>query len=173
MARGRAGRGRWSRRVGRSGGLGGLLSALALVPVASRAPLYLRLIVALMRDGRVPTSRKALLGIGVAYLLLGRDLVPDRIPVLGGLDDALVAVLVVDLFLAGVPEGTLHETLDRLGIERSRFDGDVENVRRLLPRPLRRAIHRVAASTDLGGRALGGASLGPRLRTWLKEDGLS
>jgi uncharacterized membrane protein YkvA (DUF1232 family) len=44
----------------------------------------------LLRDERVPRRQKLLLGAVVPYLALPFDVIPDFIPVLGQLDDALV-----------------------------------------------------------------------------------
>ena len=38
-------------------------------------------------------------------------------PLIGGLDDLVVVVLAIDLFLEGVPADVLHEKLDELGID--------------------------------------------------------
>jgi uncharacterized membrane protein YkvA (DUF1232 family) len=53
----------------------------------------------LMSDPRVPRRRKLLLAGVVGYLALPFDLVPDSIPVVGQLDDVLVAGLVLRRFL--------------------------------------------------------------------------
>ena len=74
---------------------------------------------------------------------LGRDLIPDDVPIIGGLDDLVVVVLAVDLFLDGVPDDLLDEKLDELGIDRAAFDRDVAQIRRLTPGPVRRTIRRV------------------------------
>jgi uncharacterized membrane protein YkvA (DUF1232 family) len=47
----------------------------------------------LLRDPRVPRRRKLLLAGLVAYLSMPLDLVPDFIPVVGQLDDALLVGL--------------------------------------------------------------------------------
>jgi uncharacterized membrane protein YkvA (DUF1232 family) len=47
----------------------------------------------LARDRRVPRSRKLMLLAVAAYLAFPFDLIPDFIPVLGQLDDALVLAL--------------------------------------------------------------------------------
>ncbi|HEY8491351.1 MAG TPA: YkvA family protein [Dehalococcoidia bacterium] len=51
----------------------------------------LRLAGALLRDPRVPRTAKAAVPLTVLYLAVPVDLVPDFIPVLGQLDDVLVA----------------------------------------------------------------------------------
>ncbi len=159
------------RRRGAGGAIRRALAWLAFLPLASRAPAYSRLIWALLRDERTPNARKALLGGALGYLLIGRDLVPDDIPILGGLDDLVVVVVAVDLFLEGVPAELLHEKLDELGIERSAFEQDVAQIRRLTPGPVRRAIRRIPDAFAVAGRAMQASGVGPRLRSWItKED---
>src|SRR3954464_9451427 len=95
----------------RSSTVGRALGLMAFMPLASRAPVYARLMVSLIADERTPAARKALLAAAAGYLVVGRDLIPDQIPILGGLDDLVVLVLAVDLFLDGVPEELLDEKL--------------------------------------------------------------
>lgn len=49
----------------------------------------------LLMDARVPRARKLALGAMVGYLLLPFDLVPDFLPVVGALDDAVLLALVL------------------------------------------------------------------------------
>lgn len=147
------------------------LGLTAFLPVASRAPSYARLIFALLRDERTPLGRKAVLAGAAGYLVLGRDIVPDDIPVIGGLDDLVVVVLAVELFLDGVPADLLHEKLDQLGIERAAFEQDVAQIRRLTPRPIRRAIRRVPQALAAAGKAIRESGFGPRLRSWISKEG--
>jgi uncharacterized membrane protein YkvA (DUF1232 family) len=49
----------------------------------------------LLAEPRVPRRRKLLLGVLVGYLALPFDLVPDFIPVVGQLDDAIIAAWVL------------------------------------------------------------------------------
>jgi uncharacterized membrane protein YkvA (DUF1232 family) len=119
------------------------LNLLAFLPIASRAPLYGRLLWALASDPRVPTSRKLLLGLAAAYVVSPFDLVPDRLPVVGALDDVAVMVLAVDVFLEGLPESLVAEKLAELGLPRNELDADLKRVRRLVPGPLRRVAARI------------------------------
>jgi uncharacterized membrane protein YkvA (DUF1232 family) len=128
------------------------ITALALLPMASRLPVYARLTTALLRDPRVPGARKAVLGVVLAYTVFPRDLIPDRLPFVGVLDDLAVSILGIDLFLAGVPEAILDEKLTELGIDRTAWDEDVARIRRLIPRPVRRIITAVPGALGAAGR---------------------
>ena len=90
---------RRSKRSRGGAGFGRALSLLAFLPIASRVPMYTRLITSLVMDERMPVQRKALLAGAAGYLVLGRDLIPDDIPIIGGLDDLVVVVLAAELFL--------------------------------------------------------------------------
>jgi len=130
---------------------GGLLRALNLVPflpLAGRAPMYARLLWALASDPRVPNARKALLGLAGAYIVSPFDLVPERIPFVGAIDDVAVMVLAIDVFLDGLPETLVNEKLVELGIPPSELQSDLARVRKLVPGPVRALIGRVPAVID-------------------------
>jgi len=64
----------------------------------------LRFAWALLRDPRSPLAAKAAVVAAVLYVLCPIDLLPDWIPVLGWLDDALVATLLLKLAAHLLPE---------------------------------------------------------------------
>jgi uncharacterized membrane protein YkvA (DUF1232 family) len=146
------------------------LGLLAFLPIASRVPLYARLIWVLALDERMPAGRKALLGGAAGYLVLGRDLIPDEVPLLGGLDDLVVVALAVDLFLDGVPEELLEEKLKELAIDRYAFERDVAQIRRLTPGPVRRTIRRIPEALGMVGGAVEHSGVGPRVRSWINKE---
>ena len=164
MARGSKGKGRRSSTLGRAVGL------MAFMPIASRAPLYARLMLALVVDERTPAARKALLAGAAGYLLIGRDLIPDEIPILGGLDDLVVVVLAVDLFLDGIPRDLLDEKLVELEIDRVAFDQDIARIRRLTPGPVRKTIRRIPELIAHASAALQQSGVGPRVREWINRE---
>ncbi len=150
--------------------IGRALSLMAFLPIASRMPMYARLVSALVMDDRMPAARKALLAGAAGYLVLGRDLIPDQVPVIGGLDDLVVVILAVEMFLDGVPEDVLREKLDELGIPRSEYERDIAQIRRLTPGPVRRTIRRVPVLLGTAGDTIRQLGIGPRLRSWINME---
>jgi uncharacterized membrane protein YkvA (DUF1232 family) len=63
----------------------------------------------LLGDRRVTARHKALLAALLAYLALPVDLVPDFVPVLGHLDDAIVVALTLRAVLRGAGPSLLRE----------------------------------------------------------------
>ena len=92
-----------------------LLALLALgKPSQARAlagfiPDCIVLLRRLIADPRVPRRRKFALVLLVGYLVLPIDLVPDFVPVVGQLDDVLVAALALRYALGGAGEALLRE----------------------------------------------------------------
>jgi uncharacterized membrane protein YkvA (DUF1232 family) len=63
----------------------------------------------LVRDPRVPNSRKLVLVLLGAYLASPIDLVPDFIPVAGQLDDAIIVALVLRSLVRAGGEAVIQE----------------------------------------------------------------
>jgi len=59
----------------------------------SLLPNLIRLFRGLLRDPRVPRSSKAILVVAAVWLASPIDLIPEFLPGVGGLDDAVVAAL--------------------------------------------------------------------------------
>jgi len=101
---------------------------------------FLGLLLNLLRDPRVSSTDKAILGATVAYMLNPLDLVPDWIPFVGLVDDIyLVAVALLRLLLR-VDEKVLKDNWrgrdDLIPILRKVADGAVA----FLPARIRRSI---------------------------------
>jgi len=65
----------------------------------------------LMRDPRVPWPTKIIAAAVVVYVASPIDLIPDFIPVLGHVDDLLVAIIGGALLLRSVPRHVVEEHL--------------------------------------------------------------
>ena len=63
----------------------------------------------LLADSRVPRRHKALLAGLVGYLASPLDLIPDFIPVIGHLDDALIAVVTLRTIRRGVARSIVRQ----------------------------------------------------------------
>lgn len=63
--------------------------------VATFLPNLIVLFRGLWRDPRVPRGSKILLGFGLVWLASPIDLIPEFVPVIGPLDDAIVAALIL------------------------------------------------------------------------------
>ncbi len=165
------GNGRRHEKRGRGPGVRRMIAAAAFMPIAARAPLYARLLWSLVIDSRTPAPRKALLAGALGYIVLGRDVVPDSIPILGQLDDLVVVALATELFLDGLDESLLTEKLEEAGIPRAAYDEDVARVRRFMPGPLRRTVRRIPGALRFATDAVGKSGIQPRLRGWITREG--
>jgi len=70
-------------------------------------PRLVRMIASLLTDRQVPVSAKLVLAAMAFYLASPLDLIPDVIPVVGLLDDVLLAALVLDGLLNHVDRAVL------------------------------------------------------------------
>jgi uncharacterized membrane protein YkvA (DUF1232 family) len=68
-------------------------------------------------DRRVPLGARLLFLLLIGYVVFPIDLIPDVIPVIGQLDDLLVAGIAIWLLLRSVPPAVLDEHLRAAAIE--------------------------------------------------------
>lgn len=62
-----------------------------------------------LRHPGTPRPARILLGVAVGYMLLPFDLIPDFIPVLGHVDDAILVPLLVVTALKRIPADVISE----------------------------------------------------------------
>ncbi|MDQ7859551.1 MAG: YkvA family protein [Armatimonadota bacterium] len=106
------------------------LLRLELVPILGRLPAYARLALALLREPALPSRHKALLVVGVCYLLSPVDLIPALVPVLGQLDDLAVALIALRLTLRAMPPEVAERHLTAHALSWARLDADLARVGR-------------------------------------------
>jgi uncharacterized membrane protein YkvA (DUF1232 family) len=96
--------------------------ALLARELALLLPNLIRLFGGLLRDARVPLRAKIVLAVASVWLASPIDLIPEFIPIVGSLDDAVVAALALR-FLLGTTDGT---------VIREHWRGDPATLERLL-----------------------------------------
>lgn len=62
-----------------------------------------------LKDKRTPTLAKILIGLAVGYALLPFDLIPDFIPIIGHIDDAIIIPTLVFIALKVIPKQVITE----------------------------------------------------------------
>jgi uncharacterized membrane protein YkvA (DUF1232 family) len=72
-------------------------------------PNLIRLFSGLLRDRRVPLLAKLVLGIASLWLASPIDLIPEFIPIVGPLDDAIVAALALRFVLRTTDSAVIRE----------------------------------------------------------------
>jgi uncharacterized membrane protein YkvA (DUF1232 family) len=123
-----------------------------------RLPKYARLAWALARDPRLSRARRAAVLAGAAYVVSPIDLVPGIIPVVGQLDDMLVALGAIRLALNGLKPDARAERLAAAGLTQGELDTDIRNTGRVAAwlgrSSVRLGVRAVSTGTNLLRRAL-------------------
>ena len=68
----------------------------------------------LFKDPRTPRISKILIGAAVGYIFFPFDLIPDFIPVLGQLDEAIIIPLLIYIALKFIPQIVYEEHKNKL-----------------------------------------------------------
>lgn len=105
-------------------------------------PNLVRLLGGLLKDPRVPRRSKILVGAAVLYMASPIDVVPDVVPVIGAVDDVVLAAYAVNHLLLRAGEEVVldhwHGPQDLLEMVRSILDAASS----LVPQTARRWIDR-------------------------------
>lgn len=94
-----------------------------------RLPGYARLAWALAHDPRLSRVRRLAVLAGAAYVISPIDLVPGFIPVVGQLDDMLVALAAIRFALDGLRPEFRAQQLSAVGFTQADLDADLRTTR--------------------------------------------
>src|SRR4029450_3583502 len=72
-----------------------------------------------LRDERTPPSAKVFLALAIGYLCMPFDLIPDFIPVIGRLDDAVIVPTLVFIAVRSLPREIVSEYREQVAREQS------------------------------------------------------
>lgn len=126
-----------------------------LRPILGRLPRYVFLTRLILRDGATaPGPRRVLMG-GLAYLLSPIDPVPGFLPVIGQLDDLLVALYTLRSALHALPPEVHARVLREAGLDYDTLEKDLELVKRVATRIALKAGQGVLRAATRAGRWLG------------------
>ena len=129
-----------------------------------RLPVYARLAWRLARDPLISKARRAVLVAAAGYLLSPLDAVPGVVPVLGQLDDLLVAFAAIKVTLAGLSPAQRRAHLGAVGLDDRTLATDLRAVASAAAWTTRRAGRLAVATTKVGARAIAkGAGVGARI----------
>jgi uncharacterized membrane protein YkvA (DUF1232 family) len=74
----------------------------------------IRLVFSLLRDRDVPLYLKVVPFLGIAYMILPPDIIPDFIPVLGQLDDLTILLIGSKMFIELAPQDVVARHIARM-----------------------------------------------------------
>jgi uncharacterized membrane protein YkvA (DUF1232 family) len=77
-----------------------------------------------LRDNRTPRAAKLLLALAVGYLCMPFDLIPDFVPVIGHLDDAIIVPALVFAAVRLVPPAIVSEHRAQVAREKTATSGN-------------------------------------------------
>lgn len=80
-----------------------------ILPWVLAVPDFFVMMVRLVKDPRVPTKSKILVGVVIAYFLSPLDLIPDLLGGIGLIDDLALALYAIDEMQGAVPHAVLEE----------------------------------------------------------------
>lgn len=86
----------------------------ALKRIQERLKTEIKLYRLIIKDERTPFTAKILLSLAAGYFFMPFDIIPDFIPVIGHLDDAVIIPGLVYLALKLIPKELIEEYRSRL-----------------------------------------------------------
>jgi uncharacterized membrane protein YkvA (DUF1232 family) len=126
-----------------------------LMPIAGRMPLYVQLMYVLLADPSVRKRHKAHLTAGLLYAVSPIDLVPGVIPIVGQVDDIMVALTTLLKVLKRLPPDRRVKLLSSTGLRLETLETDLETAKSIALYLATRPIAYAGDAAKWTGKAAG------------------
>ena len=107
---------------------------------AKAVPATAQLVYRLVRDDRVDERKRAGVIAALAYAVLPFDFIPDRFPIIGRVDDFVIAAAALQALFDAAGEEVIREHWEGSADSLDGLLGIVETVSSFVPKPLRRLL---------------------------------
>nr|WP_034638997.1 YkvA family protein [Desulfofalx alkaliphila] len=129
------------------------MSNIDFTPVLKRFAVYGKLIFNIFSTMVLTRKQKLLLGAGLAYLLSPIDLVPGFVPVLGQLDDIIVALTVLVKILKDISPQQRNSYLEKFELTLDIIERDLAVCKAVAADLAKKAAAHVTKVAYAGGKA--------------------
>lgn len=103
-------------------------------------PATLQLVYRLLRDERLDDRKRAAVLAALVYTALPFDFIPDRLPIIGRLDDFVIGAVALQALFDDAGEAIVRQHWEGSDASLDALLGIVETVTSFVPRPLRRLL---------------------------------
>ena len=107
---------------------------------ARSVPATLQLIYRLLRDQRVDQRKRAAVVAALAYAALPFDFIPDRLPIIGRVDDIVIGAIALQALIEDAGETIVRQHWEGSDGSLEALLGVVSTVSGFMPKLLRRLI---------------------------------
>lgn len=128
------------------------MGVLRINELLKRFGLYGKLILEIFKTLKLTKKQKMLLGAGLAYLISPIDLIPGVIPVLGQLDDIIVALTVLVKILKELSPEDRNSYLEKFAVTLEMIEEDLQFAKRLAFQLIKGALNSTGAVLQNGGK---------------------
>lgn len=117
-----------------------------------RFGIYGKLILEIFKTVKLTKKQKLLLGVGLTYLISPIDLIPGFIPVLGQLDDIIVALAVLVKVLKELSPEDRNIYLEKFTVTLEMIEDDLKMAKELAYQLAKGAVHSTSKALYAGGK---------------------
>lgn len=111
-----------------------MVEALTAIPATGK------LLYRLVRDERVDERRRAAVLAALAYAILPFDLIPDRFPIIGRIDDLVIGAAALQALMDSAGDEIVAEHWDASPASLEALRSGIDLVAGFLPRPVRHLL---------------------------------